>query len=82
LGHPVIRPLFLELKGFSGRGSFPAQANDTRQGNANLHEILEELVERVIRIATDEDSAVCLVMEDLSQQRSNEGFTGSYSSWH
>lgn len=80
LGHPVIRPLFLELKGFSGRGSFPTQANDTRQRDANLHEILEELVERMIRIATDKDPAVCLVMKDLSQQRSNEGFTGSYSS--
>jgi hypothetical protein len=80
--HPELRRLFLEPQGFSGCSSFPAQANNTRQWNANLHEILKELVERVVCIATNEDLAVCLVMEDLSQQRSNEGFTRSYSSLH
>jgi len=76
--HPVIRPLFLELEGFGSCNSFPTQAHNTRRGNANLHEILEELIERVIRIATDGYLAVCLVVEYLGQKRSDEGFTVPY----
>ena len=50
-----------------GQSSFPTQANDAQRGNANLHEIPEELVECVVRIATDEDLAVHPIMKDLVQ---------------
>ena len=75
----MINSLLLELKGFSGRGGFPSQANDARQRDTILHEILEELVKRVICIATDEDLAVCLIVKDLGQKRSDERFAGSCS---
>jgi hypothetical protein len=64
-GHLVICPLILEPKGFSGGGGFPTQANDTRKGNAYLREFIKELIERVIRVTTDEDLAVRLIMENF-----------------
>ena len=68
LGHPKIHPLFFELKGFSGRRSLSTEPDDARWGDTDLHEVLDELVECMIREATDEDFAVCLIVEDFGQE--------------
>ena len=77
LSHPEIRPLFLELKGFGGWRSFSTETDDARWRDADLHEVLDELVERVIRKTTDEDFAVCLIVEDFGQKCTDEGFARS-----
>lgn len=82
---PIAAPKFIRLllvekgKRLGSWCRLPAETDDVVLRDADVEEVLQELVERVIRVAANEDLLGRGIVQDSRQESTNERLSGTYN---